>query len=168
MAEFENLYELHMDYTGRFMTTLNRVSADLAEATPASGWSLLQIFDHVIQVESTVFPFITTGAVQQPRTNWETRRLLKAMVNRSFKVNSPKSFLPKSLHTWTELHDQWLGSRMQLEQLLSAGRLCFDGQEMVHPILGTLTRLDWFYVYYFHGERHRLQMEEVIGRLTGI
>ena len=39
MAEFENLYELQMDYTGRFMTTLNHVSADLAEATPASGWS---------------------------------------------------------------------------------------------------------------------------------
>ncbi|MCB0600612.1 MAG: DinB family protein [Saprospiraceae bacterium] len=166
MNEFENLSDLHREYTYRLQNTLESIPSELIVITPESGWSFYQIFDHIVQVESRIFGFITSGKKQEPKLNWETRRLHKAMTNRSYKVSSPEPFLPKSRESWSELYEKWQSMRSQLEHRISVGSIYFDDEEMLHPILGSLTRMDWFYVFYFHGERHRLQMEELMERLA--
>ena len=165
MTNFDDLMEVHSEFTGRFQHTLLKIDPSMVDQTYGESWSPRQIVDHIYQVEDWVYPFITGGHENHPVVRWGPQRLYKALLNRTMRVNSPEPFLPRSSPTWDELVDEWNGLRRKIEAKIQNGHLRFDDQEMHHPFLGQLTRLDWFYTNYFHTERHRLQLEELIGQL---
>ncbi|MFT5337928.1 MAG: hypothetical protein ACJAY8_001475 [Sphingobacteriales bacterium] len=144
----------------------SHVSAEQGKVKPPSGWSVLEIVEHLFLTEKVVMKVIQTeGEITDTEELFGDGKMEHLLLNkREVKIDAPAFVKPRGLFsTMEEALDAWKTQRDYLVQRISKEKIKADKRAFKHPFLGDMTVADWLYLIVHHSRRHQLQIEEMRG-----
>ena len=160
--------ELIDESTQKTIALIESLNKDKAVALPEKGWSALQVLEHVVLVERSIFGLLMkprTFNAAIPATNLGAQKLKQILIDsrETHKATSPEAFEPKGLfNNLEQVKTAFLDNRIALRKAIADGTLKLDGAQFKHPRFGEMTVRDWLHFLAFHNERHLHQIEDVI------
>ena len=150
----------------RWLRTMHGLSSAQLQYKPAPDrWSVAECLEHIIIVEGFLIARIETMLQQAPDSTTPTMRdddMLRWVVNRETRVKGPERLMPTA--RWPQ--DKLLPAFEAVRQCSSKFAATFQGElrqhTFPHPIFGPCDCYQWLLFLGAHGERHRLQAEEVM------
>jgi uncharacterized damage-inducible protein DinB len=157
---------------------VDAVPAALREKEPAPDrWSIAQVLEHLLQVESGITVMLNRGLRQLQREGLKPASddspVLPTidrdrLLDREKKLTAPESAQPKKQLTCDQALQALADSRGGLEEALRAGDGCdVDGVHWAHPFLGDLRFHQWVAFVGFHEQRHADQVAATGKQLQG-
>lgn len=131
-------------------------------------WSIENCIEHLILVETRVLDSMERVLNSPPEPEkaatvvGKERRILKAVPNRSTRVNGPESTAPA--HRWPgfdDLLDEFQKARKRSIQFACNTAADLHRHFFPHMIFGDLDCYQWLVFLSMHTERHVLQIEEI-------
>ncbi|TNE70930.1 DinB family protein [bacterium] len=151
------------------ISTLDSVEESKQVLKPDSGWSLLEIAEHVFISDKVFLKMLFTESEQylDSETKFGDERLGKILVGmRSRKVKAPEILEPRGLFKQSDdFKTAFLNQRDRLISKLEDGSFIPNNQIQPHPFLGDMTKVDWMFTIIHHTKRHIEQMKELIPSL---
>lgn len=154
---------------------LDSVPADMREAPPPSGgWSVAQVIQHLYLTDRRFGQLLEQvsaqlqghGADEYDVDAFLQSRKLKAVLDRSFKVETWETLQPTENWTATEAWEQLEQERARLlEQIRGTAGLPLGAVNHPHRILGELNLYEWIAFLGTHEARHAAQIREVAAEL---
>ena len=140
----------------------------LAFRTAPDRWSIAEIIEHVIVVETRLTRAINK-TIAQPSTRTERpdpaprdASLWTQVTNRSTKLEAPEQVRPSGMFRVTiEIAEGLRGTRRQTVQFVTATDADLRGYTIPHMAFGDLDLYQWLIVLSNHGTRHAAQIEEI-------
>jgi hypothetical protein len=140
----------------------------LAFRTAPNRWSIADIVEHVIAVESRLSRAIAK-TIAQPSTRTDRPNpaerdaaLWKAVVNRSTKLDAPEPVHPSGkFKVSVEIIDGLRGTRCKTVEFVTTTDADLRGYIIPHMAFGELDLYQWLIVLANHGTRHAAQIEEI-------
>jgi uncharacterized damage-inducible protein DinB len=157
---------------------VDAVPAALREKEPAPDrWSIAQVLEHLLQVESGITVMLNRGLRQLQKEGLKPASddspVLPTidrdrLLDREKKLTAPESAQPKKQLTCDQALQALADSRGGLEEALRAGDGCdVDGVHWAHPFLGDLRFHQWVAFVGFHEQRHADQVAATGKQLQG-
>ncbi|TND08987.1 MAG: hypothetical protein FD123_1841 [Bacteroidetes bacterium] len=146
---------------------LQKIPGDSAAKTPAAGgWTVLEQLEHIFIVEKGVRNALLAPGKEnaQEKTELYGDALLGKKMRGTGKWMAPDMVKPKGRFTdLPTVKKAIIEQRAFIRQKLENNEIVFDSTTFPHPIIGEMTRADWFYFMVHHTERHMRQVEEMLG-----
>ena len=165
----EKLIEDLKSSAHQFVVTLRAFPQDRFNTRPAPDkWSAGEIAEHVAILEDVVLPIVTGPGKPSGQQDEDKKLVLMrtAILDLDTKYQAPSFVHPSADPKEAEaLIARILAAREALGHAVRGVDLSEIATAAKHPVMGTLTRCEWVYTLIFHGERHRLQIEGLKGRV---
>jgi len=166
--------ERAVSYLAQTRDNLLRATRGLSPAQlafkPAPGrWSVADCLEHLVTVENRAMEGIS-GALQQPadsakRSPFDGRddELLQIVTDRSSPRKAPEMAEPSGRWPQDQLLREFEATRARSIEL-ARSTVCDPRQHFfAHRAFGELDCYQWILLVAAHGDRHRAQIEEVLG-----
>ena len=138
------------------------------QARPGA-WSVLDIIEHVTLVERAMFARMLkafespASAESLERTRGRDEKLLRAVRNRTVKVQAPDPFVPSGQFGGLALTlEACSETRLKSIEFLAATEMDLRAYTYPHFILKDMDAYQWLVFLAAHLERHLTQMEEIL------
>ncbi len=156
--------------------TLDAVPEHERSARPAADrWSVRDILEHLLIVESRVAGAVATAIAQAKEAGLEPERdessVLSAAergryLDRSRKLSAPARIHPSGADDVEALRGSLEAARASLKAAaLTGDGLALGAVTQPHPVFGALTIYQWLAFMAGHEARHTAQMREVVAQL---
>ncbi|MGA9883997.1 MAG: DinB family protein [Candidatus Acidiferrales bacterium] len=166
--------ERAVSYLSQTRDNILRAASGLSPAQlqfkPAPGrWSVAECLEHIVTVEHRVLDGMTS-ALQQPvesakRSAFDGRddELLQIVTDRSNPRQAPEAIHPSNRWPHDQLIPEFQAARKRSIDL-AANSECDPRQHFfAHRAFGELDCYQWLLLVAAHGDRHRAQIDEVLG-----
>lgn len=130
----------------------------------ADDWSIAQIIEHLIKVESGVIANLQRLGLSESESDIPTsishEMLIEKTLNRDIKVQSPSQFIPNGLFKDKALAiNAFLQHREQVEFFIKTTSIDMRNIGFPHPRIGMLNGENWLTFIAGHGLRHAHQIK---------
>lgn len=144
------------------------LSEEQIYAVPPSGnWSIIQICDHLMSVEYGIYRIMgTEGTPQQVGRESKIDKIIAKAKNREKKVEAPEQLVPKGK---TDTIEKFIVSYSSLREKIISAIVQKDltpVSPFPHIVFRDMTYEEWLVFIMHHANRHKDQMDEVIGELA--
>jgi len=123
-----------------------------------NGWTIGETAEHIVLLERLVNEGLPFAHVSSRDPLLKIEPVKSGLQNLTQRFAAPDFIVPaKGMKDQQDLVSQFLVERKKMLQLLSV----LDLNETVdyrHPVIGSMTRLEWGYFIVHHAERHLAQM----------
>jgi len=128
-------------------------------------WSVAECLEHIITVEGFIVANIektlqraadSTGPVMGDDD------IVRMVPDRSFRVKGPERFMPTARWPHGKLVSEFEAVRRRSAEFAANTTVELRQHTFPHPIFGPCDCYQWLLLIAAHGERHRLQAEEVM------
>lgn len=134
-----------------------------------AAWSLAQVAEHLAVTERVVFASLRkalaappASAEEKARTAGHDERVLRAVPDRSRKVQAPESVAPKNrFATAAEAVEAFRDRRDETIRFIESTGADLRSHQSPHPFLGPLDAYQWVLFLAAHCDRHIQQMREI-------
>ncbi len=155
----------HLEETrDRLIRTMRGRSRDQLQYKPsADGWSIAENFEHVIFVEGRILAGIdrALGRSSTVPCALDDETLVRMVVDRTERLTGPAAVAPTGRWPYERLVPEFDAVRNRSLEFAKGTTAELRQHSYAHPYFGELDCYQWLLVIPFHGERHRLQIEEV-------
>lgn len=163
----ESWSEAMSEQTSRLQQWFQKHDQQVA-TKPASGWSPVEVLEHLNLVERGVHHRLKTSL--QPIDAEEkvgASKLKHVLITkRDVKVDAPESVKPQGIwKDWKMGIEAFITNRKALIDAVENGEIKPSAMGMMHPRLGEMSVTDWLYFLHSHAERHWHQLQEAISPL---
>jgi hypothetical protein len=149
--------------------TIAAFPADRFNESPAEGrWSAAQTLEHIVFVEGRALGRVKAALAEPPspdrRSAMEGRdaELISGVTSRINRVEAPAILHPVGGKSREELIEAFQAARAVTTQFASEIQANLRCHFAPHPVFGgDLDCFQWLMIIPSHGERHRLQIEEI-------
>jgi DinB superfamily len=148
---------------GELFISAASIPEELIRITPRENtWSVLDVVEHLGQVEKGMRARLDTATVNNDPPNFEMdRRLLKVGVDRSSPRQAPEHVKPASrFSNLADAISYFRERRQETIAFLESAPEDLRKKKVAHPI-GELDGYQLFLLMALHCERHTLQIEEI-------
>jgi hypothetical protein len=146
--------------------TLSSFSEPLfQQAPPSGGWSPAQVVHHLVILEAIACQAVGGQTLPTNRPPDAKLPLVKAaMEDLGTRRQAPEIVQPAPAPGPREaLLAAFLKQRAKLTSLLQQTDLSEACTSLKHPVIGTMTRLEWAYFTVYHVRRHTRQLSRMAG-----
>jgi uncharacterized damage-inducible protein DinB len=162
--ERDTLLAVFDSRTEPLLTDLRAVSPEEFSSVPKGGtWSVAHVAEHLVKLERLTV-MVLQGKTTDPERDPGKRLGLieKSFRNRTRKYTAMGPIVPDDVpENPGTLVERLTVVRRQIREILANESLESLCTGFEHGIFGSLTRLEWGWFVAHHGERHRLQVEEI-------
>lgn len=157
----------------RLLSLLTDLTNDQLNWKPdANRWSISQVVQHIATIESRTPEIIRVGLAEEANYVSAELNLEQRVPDRSTKFNAPSQLHPtdepKTLedlkHILEQSHEIFVQA---LKSVQGDCRLDVTSPPRPHPVFGEMSTRQWIEAAHYHEVRHTLQIEELIGLLSG-
>ena len=123
-------------------------------------WSIIECMEHIYISEKAIYNLLNSPDLftYDPSTKHE-----KIEEYRSGKFEAPVFTLPNGrFKTISVLRKAFMNLRIKMEQYIIHVLPNAGHETYPHPVLGPITKFQWFEFIIEHNQRHLLQMEKVL------
>ncbi len=126
----------------------------------ADDWSIMECMEHIFISEKAIYNVLKSPELftDEPSTKHE-----KIEEYRSGKFEAPVFTLPSGrFSTIAGIRKAFMNLRIKMEQYIIHELPKAGHETYPHPVLGPITKFQWFEFVIEHNQRHLLQMEKVL------
>jgi hypothetical protein len=128
-------------------------------------WSIHQVLEHVVTVETRVIGFVQEKAKGVPEPNKrspvEDAALLDAVLDRSTRRQAPEMAVPRGQWPNAEVITEFRNARDKSSNFVAANTANLRQFFQPHGAFGEIDCYQWMILLSSHGERHSSQIEEI-------
>ncbi|MFM9945139.1 MAG: DinB family protein [Bacteroidia bacterium] len=147
--------------TDNITAFLNSIDDEKANTRRLAGdWSVMECMEHIFISEKAIYKLLNSPELftDAPSTKHE-----KIEEYKTGKFEAPVHTLPKGrFSTLAEIKEAFITLRVQMENYIIHELPKAGHETYPHPILGPITKIQWFEFVIEHNQRHLLQMEKVL------
>ena len=131
-------------------------------------WSVLECIEHLAITEIGILRLLTRlpaagSEVVEGTELLGKKRIDDALRDRTRRYAAPDFAAPRGRYANSETAlGALVENRERMAGLIRSGGIQFDAGTRPHPLMGEMTKTDWFHFLLAHAERHRKQMEELL------
>lgn len=132
-------------------------------------WSLAEVAEHVIVVETRLLPTITEKILKNPAPEGKDfyrsndRAIIMAMTNRNTKFQAPEAIQPAGRwKTKAETLSAFQKARSETMAYMETTKEDLRNHFAVNPGMGVIDAYQWFIFLTVHSDRHLAQMKEIL------
>jgi uncharacterized damage-inducible protein DinB len=155
------------------VAAVEQVPSDKRDQRPGPDiWSVAEILEHLGTVERSVTKLLVVRGQQPPSESQAVAEPLEAaqidrLRGRSARIEAPERVRPRGTVTAADALATLSATRAALCEAVSAAHpAALAGCTHPHPVLGTITLIDWIRFVAHHEARHAGQVREIAGALT--
>jgi hypothetical protein len=135
---------------------------------PDGGWSVGQIAEHLIKIESSTVRLFTGDFKVCERDPEEKIQIMKdRFLDLDKKMTAHGPIVPDDS---PKDKDKVLDKLQDLRQRLTGMIELHDLSEVItsfaHPLFGLLTRIEWIYFNIYHTQRHLTQIQKILKQVS--
>jgi DinB superfamily len=149
----------------RLLRTTQGLSPEQLHHRPAPDrWSIAEILEHVTFVEGRILAGISR-ALEKPSTVarvMDDDSLVQKALDRTSRLRGPDALAPSGRWPLDRLFSEFEGARKRSIEFAKTTSEDLRQHSYPHPFFGELDCYQWLLLIPAHGERHRLQAQEVI------
>ncbi|HXW56219.1 MAG TPA: DinB family protein [Candidatus Cybelea sp.] len=149
----------------RLLRTTRGLSREQLQHKPAPDrWSIAEILEHVAFVEGRILAGIDR-ALQRPSTvphGMDDDTMVEKAVDRTARLRGPDVVAPSGRWPHDKLLSEFESVRKRSIEFAKTTTRELREHSYSHPFFGELDCYQWLLLIPAHGERHRMQAEEVI------
>jgi uncharacterized damage-inducible protein DinB len=146
-------------------STQNLWRAQLQFKPAPDRWSVAECLEHIIVVESLILNNIEKTLQQASPSSKRAMsddEIMSTVVNRSFRVKGSERLMPTGRWSHDQLLSEFDAVRKRTSDFASSTNAPLREHGYPHPMFGQFDCYQWLLAIGGHGERHRIQAEEVI------
>lgn len=169
-TDISYLLETLQQNKAHLITTLENVTDEqFVQKLASDKWSLAEIVEHIMLVDNSVMGGIRAKGKNPPETvpvTFPKEKLLRAATVRTTKVSAPKYAMPKGIFTTkNQALSTFRAHREKIEKFVQTTDLPMERIAFKHFIFGLINGIGWITFMAAHGERHILQMKELLSEM---
>ena len=145
--------------------------AELSQRPADAAWSALECIEHIVISEIGILRILS-----RPPDNDDIRgdgaellgrtRIENELHDRSRRYTAPESAAPRGKYAdATTALDALRRNRTRIAEMIESGAIRFDGATRSHPLMGEMTKIDWFNFLLAHADRHQVQIEATLASI---
>jgi cell division protein FtsB len=142
---------------------IEKLDNEVLKLSKESGWTVSEVLEHLYLTEKSIVKGIVYYANQSEAQKAEEKPL-HYVLDRSIKIEAPKSILPSGESMTKEQHFEQLGKSREglLQAIQEIDESKLKQHSFPNAILGPLSLLQWIEFIGLHEQRHILQMNEIL------
>lgn len=148
--------------TQLFIEAVSRFGQEAFNQKPSeTGWSPAQIADHLLKVGFSTYKAISGETIPTARPPEQKIAMIKqGMEDEVTKRIAPERVLPSAdVQKTANIINQIKKQKELLEEAIHSSDITDACMSFKHPVLGTLTKMEWLYFHIYHVQRHLRQMK---------
>ena len=165
-AERERATNYFAETRERLLRTMSGLSRAQFEYKPAADrWSAAECLEHITMVEGFIFSNLEKTlqrAADSTRPAVSDDDIVRLVEDRSTRVKGPERLMPAGRVPLDKLFSEFEAVRRRSAEFAANTTTELRQHTWPHPILGPCDCYQWLLLMAAHGERHRLQAEEVM------
>ncbi len=165
-AERERAVAYLAETREKLLRTTRNLSPTQLQYKPAPDrWSVAECLEHIVVVEDVILANIQKSLQQPPDSTKPVMGddgVTGTVVDRSFRVQGPDRLMPSGRWGHYQLLSEFEAARKRTSDFAASTAAPLRQHGYAHPRFGHFDCYQWVLTIAAHGERHRLQAEEVI------
>jgi DinB superfamily len=165
-AERERAVAYLAETRENLLRTARNLSPTQLQYKPAPDrWSVAECLEHIVVVEDVILANIHKSLQQPPDSTKPVMGddgVTGTVVDRSFRVQGPDRLMPSGRWGHDQLLSEFEAARKRSSDFAASTTAPLRQHGYAHPLFGHLDCYQWVLLIGGHGERHRLQAEEVM------
>lgn len=165
-AELERISSyLHQTRESLLRTARGLSPTQLQYKTAPDRWSVAECLEHIAVTEGFILANINKTLQQAAESSTpgiSDDGVVHMVVDRSTRVKGPERIMPSGRWAHDRLLSEFESARNRTADFAATTDAPLRQHGFPHPMLGTLDCYQWLLLIGAHGERHRLQAEEVM------
>jgi hypothetical protein len=165
-AERERVSSYLLETREKLLRTAKGLSPTQLQYKPASDrWSVAECLEHITVTEGFILANINNTLQQAAGSSipgMGDDGIVQMVADRSTRVKGPERLMPAGQWAHDRLLGEFESTRKRTADFAAATDVPLRQYAFPHPMLGALDCYQWLLVIGAHGERHRLQAEEVM------
>jgi DinB superfamily len=165
-AELERISSyLHQTRENLLHTTRGLSPIQLQYKPAPDRWSVAECLEHITVTESFILANIHNTlqqAAQSSTPGIGDDGIVQMVPDRSTRLKGPERLMPTARWAHDRLLSEFESARKRTADFAATTDAPLREHGFAHPMLGTLDCYQWLLLIGAHGERHRLQAEEVM------
>lgn len=134
----------------------------------AERWSAAQIADHLLKVGFSTYKAITGEAMPTTRPPEQKIAMIKqGLEDEVTKRIAPERVLPSAdVQETAGITEKISKQKDALKEAVLSSDITDACMSFKHPVLGTLTKIEWLYFHIYHVQRHVRQLKRLEENMT--
>jgi DinB family protein len=165
-AERERVATYLSETRENLLRTTRGLSPTQLQYKPAPDrWSVAECVEHIIVVEDVILSNIHKALQREPESTkpaMSDDEMLRTVTDRTNRIKGPDRLMPSGRWAHDQLLSEFETARKRTADFVAATSAPLRQYGYPHPIFGQFDCYQWALCIAAHGERHRVQAEEVM------
>jgi len=152
------------DSSGELITVINGFSdRDFNLRVSENSWSAGEVVEHLIKLDKLLIRLLEGNSKPSERNPEEKMNIIKTgFLDISKKYNSPKFMIPADNNqNKNDCINKITEQRKKIKELIEFVDLSLTYPELIHPVFGEMSGVEWVYSIIYHLKRHIFQIKEI-------
>jgi hypothetical protein len=128
-----------------------------------NAWSTGEVLEHIIRLDGFMIKLLEGESKPTKRNPEDKLEFIKrGFLDIEKKYNAPKFFIPRENNqNKNDCLENIIVNRKKISELVIQSNLSGTYPDIIHPVFGEMSSVEWIYSIIYHSERHMIQIKRI-------